>query len=183
MSDTVRTKKMTSDEFLEWAMAQPKRYELEGGDVIAMVPERTSHTNTKYLITRRLDDAITEASLPCEAYVDGVSVEIDKATVYEPDAVVRCGPPLEGDPVKISDPLIVVEVVSPGSRNRDSGEKLEGFFRVPTLRHYLIIEIRHRSVIHHRRDQDGVITTQIARDGVITLDPPGILLREFFPSP
>ncbi|MBV8095501.1 MAG: Uma2 family endonuclease [Acetobacteraceae bacterium] len=172
---------MTSDEFLEWAMTQPRRYELEAGEVVAMAPERVSHTRVKGLIYRRLDDAIRTAGLACEAFVDGVSVEIDEDTVYEPDALVRCGPPLEGDPVKISDPLVVVEVVSPGSQGQDCGEKLEGYFRLPSVRHYLVVKTRNQTVIHHMRDEFGRITTRIIRGGPITLDPRGVTLSDFFP--
>ena len=36
--------RMTADEFIPWAMNQPKRYELVGGEVVAMSPERVGHT-------------------------------------------------------------------------------------------------------------------------------------------
>ena len=81
MAEFAASKKMTSDEFLEWAMMQPKRYELEGGEVVAMAPERLSHTETQGLIYRRLAEALEAAGLSCRAYTEGVSVEIDSDTV------------------------------------------------------------------------------------------------------
>ena len=98
-------KPMTSDEFIAWALDQPdgESYELVAGEVVAMSPERLSHARVKHRIARTMEDAIASKCLHCEALPDGVSVEIDEHTIYEPDALVRCGEPLAGDTVKLSD--------------------------------------------------------------------------------
>ena len=94
--------------------------------------------------------------------------------------MVRCGAALPGDATKVTDPLIVVEVLSPSTRARDAGAKLEDYFRMPSVRHYLILKSENRTVIHHERDGSGAVTTRIVRDGAVVLDPPGIELREMF---
>jgi Uma2 family endonuclease len=174
--------RMTADEFLVWAMQQPEdqRYELVDGEVVGMAPERAGHARAKGRIFECLAQAIGATRLPCEAYPDGMSVRVDADTVYEPDAAVRCGAPLDDEAIEMTDPLAVVEVVSPSSGRRDSGSKLEAYFRVPSVRHYLIVTPRNRVVIHHRRDEAGGITTRIIRDGSIRLDPPGIELTGLF---
>ncbi len=182
MSERAHTR-MTSDEFIAWAMHQDGRYELASGYVVAVAPERAAHARAKAHIWRRLTEAIEAADLPCEAYPDGMSVEIDDNTTYEPDALVRCGPPLPPDAVKLRDPIIVVEVLSPDSVARDSGAKLADYFRLPTVRHYLIMRTEDRVLIHHARGGDGAIATRIIRDGRLVLDPPGIALPDCFPRP
>jgi Uma2 family endonuclease len=174
--------RMTADQFIAWAMQRPEteHYELVAGEVVAMAPERVAHVRGKQRMFRALDDAIAAAGLPCEAFVDGVSVQVDEATVYQPDALVRCGPPLSGETVKISDPLIVVEVLSPSRRAVDTGLKFTDYFRLPSVRHYLIVRAEARTIIHHRRDDAGDIQTRIIRDGPLTLDPPGIVLGTVF---
>ena len=109
--------RMTADEFIVWAMQQPEghRYELVAGEVVGMAPERAAHARVKHRICEDLSQAIRAAELPCEAFPDGMSVRVDADTVYEPDALVRCGPRLDDDAVEVADPLIVVEVVSPSS--------------------------------------------------------------------
>jgi Uma2 family endonuclease len=114
--------------------------------------------------------------LDCEVYPDGMALEVDQHTTYEPDAMVRCGPPLPDDAIKVLDPLIVVEVLSPTSRARDTGAKLADYFRMPSLQHYLIVRTEDRSVIHHARGADGAIATRIIRGGPIRLDPPGVAI-------
>ncbi len=58
--------------------------------------------------------------------------------------------------------------------------KLSGYFRLPSLRHYLIVAGHLRTIIHHARDESGTILTRIVHDGPITLDPPGIVLADMF---
>jgi Uma2 family endonuclease len=181
MSATANVR-MTADEFIVWAMEQPagQRYELVDGEVIGMAPERAAHARVKGRIYVSLDAAVHAAGAPCEAFPDGMAVRVDAQTVFEPDALVRCGAPLDDDAVEVVDPMIVVEVVSPSSSRRDAGAKLEGYFRLPSVRHYLIVMTRNRTVIHHQRDAVGSITTRIIRDGAIQLDPPGIELTGLF---
>jgi Uma2 family endonuclease len=112
---------MTADEFIAWAMEQPEteHYELAGGEVISMAPERVTHARAKYHIARRLSAAIDTSGLDCETFIDGLAVVVDNNTVYEPDVLVRCGTDLEGGVVRISDPVIVVEVLSRSTKGRN----------------------------------------------------------------
>ncbi len=112
-----------------------------------------------------------------------MAVRVDDATVYEPDALVRCGEPLPDDAVQIVDPMIVVEVLSPSTRARDAAAKLEEYFRMPSIRHYLIVKTENRSVIHHRLDNDRSIATRILRGGELELALPGlrVTVASFFP--
>jgi Uma2 family endonuclease len=182
--------RMTADEFIAWALDQPSgRYELAAGEVVAMAPERAGHALVKMAAARALEDAVAAAGLQCQVFPDGMAVQVDETTVYEPDASVRCGPKLPEDAVVFSDPLVVVEVLSPSSRAQDTGAKLEAYFRLPSVRHYLIVNTGTRAVIHHAihhaRDGEGAIATRIHDGhpgGELRLDPPGITLRpaDFF---
>ncbi len=96
--------------------------------------------------------------------------------------LVRCGERLPDDAVKLTDPVIVVEVLSPSTRARDAGAKLEDYFRLPSVRHYLIVKTENRTLIHHARDEAGAIATRIVRDGAVRLDPPRIELGSVFES-
>jgi Uma2 family endonuclease len=170
--------RMTADAFIAWAMAQPEgcRYELMAGEVVAMSPERVAHNETKGNVYLALRRAIEERGLPCQAYTDGMTVRIDNDTVYEPDALVRCGERLGPDMVEAVDPLILVEVISPGTRKVDTTQKLGDYFRLPSVRHCLIVNTRRRSVVHHERAEDGGVRTRIAAGGRLELEPPGIVV-------
>ncbi|MCR9051415.1 MAG: Uma2 family endonuclease [Phaeodactylibacter xiamenensis] len=68
--------------------------------------------------------------------------ELQKA--YAPDASVVRGQPSSYEYAKgknaYTNPWLVAEVISPSSRNRDFGEKLQGYKSIPGLDHILYIE-------------------------------------------
>jgi Uma2 family endonuclease len=74
----------------------------------------------------------------------------------------------------------VVEVLAPSSRARDAGAKLADYFRLDSVRRYLIVRTEDRTIIHHERDAAGTIITRIARDSPNKLSPPGMELRAIF---
>jgi Uma2 family endonuclease len=173
---------MTSDAFIAWAMEQPEgqRYELLAGRVVAMAPERSAHALAKFHVAQRLAAAVTAGGLPCTVYPDGMAVVVDELTTYEPDALVRCGPPVPPNTIKLTDPVIVVEVLSPSTRARDHGDKLIDYFRLESVRHYLIVRTEDGAIVHHARNPEGTILTRIIREGVLHLDPPGLTVTGLF---
>ena len=175
--------RMSRPEFRRWVEAQPRgRYERVDGVVIRMAAERVGHVRAKMWAWQALDRAVRAAELPCEALGDGVTVEVDGDTDYEPDALVNCGPRIDGDAVAAPNPVVVLEVLSPSTQRVDTGLKLAGYFQVPSIRHYLIVRADRRAVVHHQRRDDGGIETRLLTAGSITLDPPGISLglEEFY---
>jgi Uma2 family endonuclease len=179
--------RMSRAEYRRWAVAQPRgRFERVAGEVVAMAPERAAHNRVKQRVWRALDAAVRAAGLRCEAFGDGMTVEIGDDHDYEPDAVVNCGDSLPPDVVAVPHPVVVVEVLSPSSRSTDTGAKLADYFRVPSVRHYLVLQAGFRQVIHHRRGDDGAgIETRVLVDGAIRLDPPGfeVAVADFYPEP
>lgn len=168
--------RMSVEEFLAWAEHQPDRFELFDGEVFAMAPQRVRHAEAKFAVRLALRGGIREAGLPCHMLPDGVTVRIDDATSFEPDALVYCGPRLDADAIAAPAPVIVVEVLSPSTGRIDTGQKLVGYFRVSSLMHYLIVDPVKRMMIHHKRGADGLIETRIAAGGTIDLTPPGFRL-------
>jgi len=164
---------MTVDEFLEWAEQQEGRYELYHGQVYAMSPERSAHALTKFAIQNALADGVRKEGLPCVVYPDGMTVRIDDMTAHEPDALVYCGPKLPADALEVPAPLIVVEVLSPSTRHIDGSAKLKGYFSLPGVHHYLIVDPGKPPLIHHKRQSDGTILTRLLGQGSLRLDPPG----------
>jgi Uma2 family endonuclease len=172
----LRKEQMTVNEFLSWARQRPERWELFDGIPTAMSPERVIHGDTKYRAARVFDDAIAKARVPCRFVLDSAAVRIDARNSYQPDLLVYCGEPVADDALEVQNPVIVVEVLSPGNAITDLRDKLQGYFRVSSIQHYLIIDPEKRLVIHHMRGHDDVVGTRIVTAGRIALDPPGLSL-------
>jgi len=166
---------MTVDEFLATADEREGRWEIENGVAYAMAPERLDHARVKFAAAVALSDAIRRAGLPCEAVSDSVAVRITARTAYQPDALVYCGPRLPPETREIPNPVVVVEVLSPTSELRDVHRKLIGYFSVASVAHYLILDPRDRSLVHHKRAADFIETRPLS-GGPLRLDPPGLEL-------
>ncbi len=163
------------DEFRAWCAAQPAgRYERVDGRIVAMAPERGAHLRVKAAVFLALRHAIAAAAVPCQALPDGATVETGDSD-YEPDALVNCGAPMADDAIAAPNPVIVVEVLSPGTAASDTGGKLAGYFQVPSIQHYLIVHPTRRTVTHHRR-AGSRIETLVILNGSISLDPPGVIV-------
>jgi Uma2 family endonuclease len=161
---------------------QPGRFELIDGVPVAMSPERLGHARTEHRVARALEHVIVEAELECEMAPDGMTVKVHEFLSYEPDALVYCGATLDDEAVTIPNPIIVVEVISPGTKTVDCGGKLEGYFKIGSVEHYLILNPASRAVIHHKRGTEGLIETRVVQEGSIVFDPPGmaVAIADFF---
>jgi Uma2 family endonuclease len=171
---TSAQRRMTVDEFLVWAEGQDGRWELYNGVPYSMAPERTGHGKVKFRVQVALLRGIQNAGLSCHMLPDGATVRVSQYAAHEPDALVYCGTELPDDAIEVPNPIILVEVASPSTRKIDASLKLMGYFRLPSVHHFLIVNPEGPPIIHHRHQADGTILTQIVDDGALRLDPPGI---------
>ena len=168
-------RRYSREEFRRWCDAQPRgRYERVDGRIFAMAAERGAHLRVKATVYKALDRAVAAAGVGCQALPDGATVECGDSD-YEPDALVNCGEPMADDALAAPNPVVVVEVLSPGTASTDTGGKLADYFLVPSVAHYLIVHPIRRMVTHHRRT-GASIDTLVVVNGPITMDPPGIVV-------
>jgi Uma2 family endonuclease len=119
--------------------------------------------------------AVAEAGLDYSVSVDGIIVRIDPRTAFQPDVVVFAGRMAKTD-VVTPEPVIVAEVLSPSTERKDLTVKLAGYFKVPSIEHYVIADWDACELIHYRREGAGLAPPVILRDGLLRLTPPGIAL-------
>jgi Uma2 family endonuclease len=176
--------RISVDEFLAWALDHPGRFELIAGEPCAMSPEGAAHAEVKFAVQTALAAELRRRALPCRMLPDGMTVRIDATTAYEPNALVYCGERLPSASIEVPNPMIVVEVLSPSTRRVDATTKLAGYFRLPSVAHYLIVDPTQPLVVHHVRRAGDAILTYIVTEGAIALDPPGMELRlaDFYPT-
>ena len=169
--------RLTVDEFLRWSMDQERgRYELEGGEIIAMPSENIGHSGTKGRVYLALLAAISRTNVPFYVMPDGPTVRIPGNRAYEPDALLAPLPLPSSHTLEVSNPIAVFEVLSPtpASIRRDLTTKLGGYALVPSIEHYVVIDPEARVVLHYRRRDDLLVLGDELTEGVLRLDPPGL---------
>jgi Uma2 family endonuclease len=89
--------------------------------------------------------------------------------------VVTCGPLDLTTPV-IALPVIIVEVMSPGSEQNDTGLRWLAYRNIPSLRHYLVLSQNQRLVHVHSRAGD-IWRERFLSAGPVELDDPPVRLE------
>jgi Uma2 family endonuclease len=79
--------------------------------------------------------------------------------------------------MKVTDPVIIVEVKSPSTAHMDTSAKLIGYFKLQSVCHYLFVDADARSVSRHRRTASETVEADTLTSGVIRLDPPGLTIE------
>ncbi len=176
--------KLTVDEFLAWSETLPNeagRYELWDGEIIekrgptgSKNSARSQHWVAKDAMYRALHDAIKSSGLPGHVATEGPTVRLSANKGVEPDVLVYFGAKVARNVLEVSNPAILVEVLSPSTAKVDLSWKLEGYFTLPSVHHYLIIDPDRPLLIHHRRGEGTTILTQIITTPNLRLDPPGL---------
>ncbi|BCX17737.1 MAG: hypothetical protein KatS3mg117_1419 [Geminicoccaceae bacterium] len=139
----------TVEAFLARGERPGVREELVDGRIVAMAPPRPVHgvvvQNTAFAIRRRLRP-------PCRL-IGEAAIRIDDRTLFEADLAVACGRP---DPrAETVDPVLVVEVLSPSTREFDLGRKAYAYSELPSCREIWLVDSEQRWVRVWRRLAEG----------------------------
>jgi len=179
-------REMTFEEFLAWAETVPKeagRFELWDGRVISkrgpagsMNAERSQHWETKQALFQALYAAVASSAVEAHVAIEGPTVQLPSGRGVEPDVLVYLGPKVPRGTLVVPEPVIVCEVLSPSTARHDMSAKLEGYFALPSIQHYVIADPDRPMLIVHSRAGDATFTTRLVSDPAATLrlDPPGL---------
>ena len=168
--------RMTVDEYLPWAVTQDGRWELIDGRPIKIPSETFDHIDVKFYVCLVLKQLIDEAGLELHTLSDGATVRINPHNANEPDALVYAGPKRPGRSIELSDPIIVIEVISPTSGARDKTRKRADYFSLPSVEHYLVVEPEPHTVLHFDRGNWQGDPRELNETETIDLDPPGLVV-------
>jgi Uma2 family endonuclease len=95
----------------------------------------------------------------CRSYSSDQRVFIPSTELYSyPDLVVVCGKPEFSDSQtsSLTNPVLIVEVLSQSTANYDRGEKFELYRAIPTFREYLLVDSRRIWVELWRKSEQGI---------------------------
>lgn len=136
MADAVR-KFDTLEEFLDWERRQEDRFEYLDGVVTMMAGGSIRHTNIAESIKSSLRQALRGRG--CTVLGSDAKVILARRSTY-PDVSVTCSATVDDRSDIVPEPVVVIEVVSPTSRDRDIRVKKLRAFQTPSIRHYAVIE-------------------------------------------
>lgn len=146
----------TYDEYRRFEDANPARHEYVNGQILAMAGGTPAHARLQaavlFALERRLEGH------PCQPFPSDLRVKVVATGIATyPDVTVVCGSIATdpGDPHAVTNPTVIVEVLSDSTEVYDRGEKFEHYRQMPTLQAYLLVSHRERRIETRLRVADG----------------------------
>ncbi|MBA4141366.1 MAG: Uma2 family endonuclease [Segetibacter sp.] len=133
--------KYTIAEYLEMEEAATEKHEYYQGEIFAMSGPKVSHNiiagNTFGSLMYKLKGKA------CRPFNSDQRIHIEKNTLFTyPDISIICGDiiTLNNDDWNILNPTVIIEVLSPSTKNYDRGEKFRLYRDIATLKEYILID-------------------------------------------
>jgi Uma2 family endonuclease len=134
-------KYITPEEYLAMEEASEERHEYYQGEIFAMAGASIAHNRIVKNCINRFETGLIGKN--CEAFMDNMRLWIEATGLFTyPDLMVVCGEPVlyqERDDT-ITNPVVIVEVLSDSTKNYDRGEKFKFYRSIPTLKEYILID-------------------------------------------
>jgi Uma2 family endonuclease len=134
-------KKYTIEEYLEMEETSQERHEYYQGGIFAMSGPKVSHGiisgNTFLALGNKLKGKF------CRPFNGEQRIHIEKNTLFTyPDIFDFCGEieTRNNDDWNILNPSIIVEILSPSTRDYDHGQKFKLYRDIPSLKEYILID-------------------------------------------
>jgi Uma2 family endonuclease len=144
----------TAAEYLAWEREQPERHHYLRGEVFAMAGGSARHNALGAAVIGELRSAFRGG--PCRPFTSDQRVAVREGEHYVyPDVTVVCGR-LElaaGTKDTITNPTVVVEVLSKTTEAYDRGAKWDGYRQLPSVTDYLLVSQSSARIEHYERGE------------------------------
>ncbi len=133
--------KMTIEEYLAFEKEAEEKHEYYKGEVFAMSGAKITHNeivqNTNHALLNYLKGK------PCKPYNSDQRVYIEKNSLFTyPDISIFCDSikTRNNDEWNAINPSVIIEVLSPGTKDYNRGLKFKLYRDIPTLKEYILID-------------------------------------------
>jgi Uma2 family endonuclease len=136
----------TYAEYLAFEASSNVKHEFLDRQIYAMAGGTPEHAALTAAVTGLLFAQLRDCR--CRAYDAGLRVRTRSGLSTYPDVTVICGPTErdEADPQAVTNPALIIEVLSRSTEEYDAGDKFEHYKALPSLRQYVLVSHRERSL-------------------------------------
>lgn len=133
--------KFTIEEYLVMEETAIEKHEYYKGEVFAMPAVKLPHN----IISMNLfgEIGIKLKGKKCQLFGSNMRlhIEANKFFIYS-DISIICGEPetLNNDDWNVLNPAVIIEILSPSTKNYDRGEKFKLYRNIPTLKEYILVD-------------------------------------------
>lgn len=142
------------EDYLAWEAEQPDKHEFVRGETFAMTGARRVHVTVSGNLFAAFKSHLRGA--PCRAYMADMKLRVEAAdAIFYPDVMVTCDRRDHAADLFLSQPVLVVEVLSESSAAYDRGDKFAEYRKLASLQEYAVVDIDARRVECFRRNPEN----------------------------
>ncbi|MFN6540592.1 MAG: Uma2 family endonuclease [Nostoc sp. EkiNYC01] len=172
MQIKISKKSYTTEEYLQLEEISEFKNEYRDGKIIPIAGSTTNHNEIASNFCTNLK--FTMRGKNYKIYMVNVKLWIPRYRIYTyPDVMVIQGEPIyEGSGTsKVTNPLIIVEVLSNSTENHDITNKFRFYRSIPTLQEYIMINQYEYLIEQFNKNAEGqwVLTEYESLDAVLSL--------------
>jgi Uma2 family endonuclease len=109
---------MTIEAFLAWQSGREQRYELIGGEPVAMAGGKLRHDRVTGNAFSEIRRRMRSGGSPCDAFTADIGIRTPAGNIRRPDVSVLC-PPFDEEATTSDSPRLIVEVLSESTERVD----------------------------------------------------------------
>jgi Uma2 family endonuclease len=165
-----RIHRYTYQDYLSHERASNTRHEFYDGEIYAMAGGTREHAAISANVTIAL--GVQLRGRGCQLHSSDLRVRVlETGLATYPDVTVVCGSPeyAADDRTTVTNPTLLVEVLSPSTADHDRGEKLAHYKRIASLREVVLVAHDERLIEVWRRGDDGAWSRREVRTGSVAL--------------
>ncbi|MBI3774268.1 MAG: Uma2 family endonuclease [Gammaproteobacteria bacterium] len=151
MSTKAKINLLSEEDYLQGELHSDVRHEYMQGYVYALVGTSKRHNLIAISVLTALRVHLKPS--PCKVYMSDVKVKI-KDIFFYPDLLVSCSDN-KLSPYYETDPVMVVEMLSPSTEAKDRFDKRVVYQCIESLREYVLVEQDKMQIDVYRRMDDG----------------------------
>jgi Uma2 family endonuclease len=163
--------KFTPAEYLAMEQAADYKSEYYAGEIFAMSGGTADHSVIQGNWIAALNQQLS--ATPCRVFTSDMRLLVERSSLYTyPDAMVVCGKIefVERRKDTLTNPLLIVEVLSESTRDYDRGAKFDFYKQVLSLQEYVLVESENARVeVYRRVGETWTMDVSEGLDGVIRL--------------
>jgi Uma2 family endonuclease len=143
--------KITSQEYLAFERQATEKHEFVDGIIYAMSGASKEHNFITINVAAELHLAFKKR--PCVVCANDMRVKVNKSDYVYPDVVAVCGDAQFEDNTfdTLSNPTVIIEILSDSTERYDKGRKAELYRALPTVQDYVLISQTHCYIEHYQR--------------------------------
>ena len=173
-------RRFSADEYLMVEEQALTKSEFCAGEIFAMSGASLEHNRLVRNLIIELGNGLKGKS--CEVFPSDLRLHVERYALYTyPDVLVVCGPPrlLPGRKDTLVDATLIIEVLSPSTRDYDRNDKFRFYRELPSFSEYLLVAQDELKIEHHRRVAPGqwLLTDFGGEDSEIVLSSIDVSLR------